>query len=745
MKSFPISTDNSFSGLAASVAGLAEGVMVLDGADKILLCNDGLLRIFGMRASPRGRLFTEVFGRCSPYSAWHSESFYAAVVNNDESASTSITLEKPAGAERYYLLLLVVSGVGEKVRFCLLKHTAESCSCGQLPLFTEKRDREENCFNHFQELVRANAQLRLINAERSAVAQTLRRMESRYRDIFDNAIEGIFQWTPDWHLLSANRAFAKMLGYGTVNDLLRSADNISFHFCLSPETGQELVSELERHNHLIDYELQVARRDGTPLWTSLNARRVPGPGGRTTYYEAFIENISGRKITEEKLIYQAFHDPLTGLANRALFQDRLRMALRRASRQPDYHFAVLALDLDRFKIVNDSFGHGTGDDVLCHTAVSLLSCVREIDTVARLGGDEFAILLEETERNAFAARVAKRIYATLNQSFRVSGQEISVGASIGIVLKAEGYSSADDILRDADIAMYRAKTDRGIGYKVFTRKMREETLENVLFETDLRQGLNAREFRIDYQPIVRMKTGRLFGFEALLRWTRNGGAVSPSSFIPMAEDTGLIRKLGLFAIESVCRQLVEWQRTYSTVFATHLNISARQLIFPGFPKDVRRILERTKVDPALLVFEITESALLDQGGVCLQGIHQLRELGIQFCLDDFGTGFSSLSYLRQLPLACMKVDRSFITDIETNRQSMIIVRNLISLGNELGLSVVVEGVERRSQVEALFAAGCSLAQGFHFARPLPASDAEGWISSSRNAFLVDNSALLVNS
>ena len=573
-----------------------------------------------------------------------------------------------------------------------------------------------------EELMRSNAQLRVENAERSAVAQALRRAESRYRDIFDNATEGIFQWTQDWRLISANRSLARMMGFATVNALF---DNMAdaFHFCYSPAVEKELVGELERKGHIHNFEFQVVRQDGSQVWASMNARRVTGAGGYTEYYEAFIENISSRKLTEEKLVYQAFHDPLTGLANRALFQDRLRMALRRATRQPNYSFAVLYLDLDRFKIVNDSFGHNAGDDVLCHAAVSILSCVREVDTVARFGGDEFAVLIEEMERGSLAVRVAKRIHAVLSQPFSVQGQEINVGASIGIVLKGEEYELPEDILRDADTAMYKAKADRGVCFKVFSQKMREETIESIVFETDLRQGIKTGEFYLDYQPVVNMETNALYGFEALLRWNRKGEPVSPAYFIPVAEDTGLIKSLGLYMIEQVCRQVVEWRRSCSTPFVMHLNISGRQLIFPTFPKDVQNILERTGVDPSLLLFEITESVLLDNGGACIQGIKQIRELGIQFCLDDFGTGFSSLSYLRQLPLTSIKVDRSFINDVESDPHSLVIVRNLMTLGQDLGLSVIVEGLERETQVEALLSAGCVLAQGFYFHRPMTVDSA----------------------
>ena len=577
---------------------------------------------------------------------------------------------------------------------------------------------ERALYEQNQTLLRVNAQLRIENAERSAVLLALRRAELRYRDICDNAIEGIIQWTPDKQLISANMSFARMMGFPTVNALFFDGADRGVQFCSSSSVEREMIADLEQRGEISNFEFQMLRNDGTHLWANMNARRVPGLGGYTSYYEAFVENISSRKLIEEKLIHQAFHDPLTGLANRALFYDRLKMALRRASRQKSYSFAVLYLDLDRFKTVNDSFGHNIGDDVLCHTAVEILACVREVDTVARFGGDEFAILIEEVESGAYALQVAKRIYAALGRPFTCKGLEINIGASIGIVLKGEAYALPENLLRDADTAMYRAKADRSICCKVFSRKMREETLESIIFETDLRKGIKDRNFYMVYQPIISMQTGVLYGFEALLRWNHAGQEISPSRFVPVAEETGMIKKLGLQVIEDVCRQVMEWKKVYSHPFVTHINISGRQLIFPSFPREVQKILDRTGIAPSSLLFEITESVLLDNGGACIQDIHNIRDMGINFCLDDFGTGFSSLSYLRQLPLNCIKIDRSFVADLETDQPSLAIVRNLVSLGRDLGLSIVVEGIERKTQAEALLSVGCGLAQGYFFHRPL---------------------------
>lgn len=712
--------------LFRSVAHMTEGVLVLDEERQIVHSNQAFRRIFQCESPPDGKNFEEVFGPDGMVEGpGYCDRFYRFALTMDHPCSTEISIQRTIQGESvyevYYALFLAWDIRGKKYSICTLKNLNDlvlSDRLRELQQAEMQAAKEQN-----RHLTRLNAHLRIENAERNAVMQALRRSESRYRDIFDNATEGIFQWTPEWRLMSANMSFAKMMGYTTVNALLHSVSGLAFHFCYSPQVERELVTELERKGYIQDFNFQMARHDGTQVWASMNARKVISSEGATTYYEAFIENITVRKMAEEKLVYQAFHDPLTGLANRTLFHDRIRMSLRRAARQPSYGFAVLYLDLDRFKIVNDSFGHTTGDDVLCHAAKGIISCVREVDTVARFGGDEFAILIDNLHDGTTAVNMAKRIHAVLNEPFMVNDQEISIGASTGIVLQAEQYENPEEILRDADTAMYQAKTERGVCFKIFSQKMREETMESIVFETDLRQGLKNNEFYMAYQPIISMHTRQLHGFEALMRWHRRGIAVSPAYFIAVAEETGLIKPLGLFMLEQVCRQAAHWQRQFKEGFVTHLNISGRQLMDPNFPGDVKSVLKRTGVNSSCLVFEITESVLMDSGGSCIQCIKELRELGIRFCLDDFGTGFSSLSYLKQLPICSIKIDRSFVADVETDHDSLVILRNLLTLGHDLKLDVIVEGIEYEGQVNALLSTGCELGQGFHFHRPMPVDNA----------------------
>lgn len=700
----------------------ADSLLVLNAEREIVLCSKAMMEAFVMLDNPSGFAFSAVFGpdaerpQNSPGGVY-SQSFYTAVSQPGGPVSAEVSLEKNGHVERYYLIVFSLELEGELFAVCILKHV-EALPSFDGALQEMRQTLEETVQEQNVELKRINAQLRIENSERSAVVHALRRAESRYRDIFDNATEGIFQWTPGWKLLTSNRSFASMMGYSTVNHLLHSFSERSFRFCCSENVAEDLVAKLEEKGHVSNFELQVIRQDGVPLWASMNARRVVGQSGITIYYEAFIENIADRKSTEEKLLYQAFHDPLTGLANRALFLDRLKMAIRRSSRQPEHKFTVLYLDLDRFKVVNDSFGHNTGDEVLCNAAINIVSCVREIDTVARFGGDEFAVLIEHTERPSMAIRVAKRIYTTLNEPFFIDGQEINIGASVGVLLHAQKYDQAEDILRDADTAMYHAKAGQNTFMRVFSQKMRVDTLASIALEADLRQGVKNDEFFMEYQPIVHMADGSLHGFEALIRWNRREQVVGPADFIPVAEETGLIKGLGLYTIERVCQRIVEWRKACADPFVMHVNISGRQLVFPSFPREVQRIIEHTGVDPKFLRFEITESVFLDNGRACIIGIQQIRELGVHFCLDDFGTGFSSLSYLRRLPLDSIKLDRSFMLEIENDPLSLAIVRNLVCLGNDLGLSVVVEGIERETQVECLMDAGCMLAQGYFFHRPM---------------------------
>lgn len=583
---------------------------------------------------------------------------------------------------------------------------------------------EKSIQERTEELVKVNEQLRQENAERRAIEQALVRAESRYREIVNNSIEGIFQRTSDGRLLSANASMARILGYASVEELLDAYQKPGTRICYTNEMEFAITELLDIRGWVSNLEFQALMQDGSPVWVAMNARRVADSGGETLYYEAFIEDITSRKKTEEKLVYQAFHDPLTGLPNRALFLDRLRMALRRSKRHGEYLFAVLYLDLDRFKNINDSFGHSAGDKMLNHATDKLLQCVREADTVARFGGDEFAVLLADLEKPSQAVLIAKRISAALDESVNFHGQDVSIGASIGIVLSSPEYNTPEDILRDADTAMYKSKMQGRRGYTVFNERMREETVAALALESDLRGAVERKEIEAFYQPLIDLETGQVSGFEALMRWRRGPDVVSPVMFIPIAEETGLIYDLGLEMMRLVCRQIVDWTMLMGHCdFVVHVNISGKQLMAAHFWRDVQEILIETGVNPRQVILEITESVFLDYGSKIISVMNLVRDFGVRFCLDDFGTGFSSLSYLRLLPLESLKVDRSFIVDINTDNYSEAILRNLVTMGSDLGLKVITEGVDQGYQVDALRAVGCRFAQGFYFSEPLPGPEA----------------------
>jgi diguanylate cyclase (GGDEF)-like protein len=425
-----------------------------------------------------------------------------------------------------------------------------------------------------------------------------------------------------------------------------------------------------------------------------------------------------RKRAEVELAHQAMHDALTGLPNRALFYDRLGQALNRVGRL-SAAVAVLFLDLDRFKLVNDSLGHGAGDGLLVSVAERLSDVLRAGDTAARFGGDEFVILCEDVSGEHQAIAIAERIAAELDAPFNVGGDEVFVRTSVGIALATESGARPEALIRDADAAMYRAKERGGGVYEVFDDQMRERAVRRMETENALHRALDRGEFVMHYQPIVQMATGALYGVEALARWQHpQRGLVMPGEFIEAAEETGLIIALGAWAFEASCTQSAAW----GGGVMMSVNLSARQCGHPDLVASFGEILRRTRADPASICLEITETALMEDVDASTATLTALKELGLTLSLDDFGTGYSSLRALRHLPVDVVKIDRSFIAPIEHDPQEAAIVAAVISLSHALGLRTVAEGIETIAQVDRLRALGCDLAQGFYFAKPGPAED-----------------------
>ncbi|MEA3075364.1 MAG: hypothetical protein QOF60_272 [Actinomycetota bacterium] len=446
-------------------------------------------------------------------------------------------------------------------------------------------------------------------------------------------------------------------------------------------------------------------------------------------------DVTERKELEEQLAHQAFHDSLTGLANRALFRNRIEHALARIRRQQN-PIAVLLFDLDAFKTINDSLGHAFGDALLCAVAERLVALLRPSDTPCRLGGDEFAVLVEDLVGGLDATVVAERILEALRVPFLVDGKEVVTAASVGITIASSADHDADDLLRNADVAMYTAKSRGRNRCELFKPSMHQAMLDRLDLEADLRRALDRGEFVLHYQPTVSLASGWISGMEALVRWNSpERGLVPPAMFIPVAEDTGLIVSLGLWVLEEACRQAVAWKHEFGSDAprTMSVNLSARQLQDEGLVADVAAILERSGIRPEHVVLEITESAVMSDAAAMTARLHELKSLGVRLAIDDFGTGYSSMSYLCSFPIDILKIDRSFVHGVRDEPQKMGIVRTIVELGRILDLQTVAEGIELSEEHQQLRDLECDLGQGYWFARPLSVEQAVELLSAQAAA------------
>jgi diguanylate cyclase (GGDEF)-like protein len=487
---------------------------------------------------------------------------------------------------------------------------------------------------------------------------------------------------------------------------------------------RELADHVEGRSPHFQCEYRLRHRNSSFRWMLSRGLAVRNADGRAYRMAGSQTDITDRKQAESQLEHEALHDSLTGLPNRALFLNRLEMALQRTRRDPRNCFAVLFVDLDRFKIINDSLGHRIGDQLLVSLAERLRGCVRVIDTVARLGGDEFAFLMEGVQDFRQVVRTAERLQEELQRSFHVGGHDVFTSGSIGIALGDSAAETPEQVLRDADIATYRAKSQGRGTYAVFDQEMHRDAVSALRLENDLRHGLERREFELHYQPIACIGDGRLCGFEALIRWQHpERGLVLPGLFIPSAEETGLVVPLGAWAIEAACRQAVLWEPLLPPSLAISVNLSARQLAQPDLFVQVREILARTGAPASRLKLEITESVLMADAPAAQEVLLQFqRDLGVSTMIDDFGTGYSSLAYLHQFPIDTLKIDRSFVAHLGNGEDE--IVRAIVNLGKSLGMRVLGEGVETQAQLDTLGRLGCDFAQGYLLAPPLTAGGAE---------------------
>jgi diguanylate cyclase (GGDEF)-like protein len=440
-------------------------------------------------------------------------------------------------------------------------------------------------------------------------------------------------------------------------------------------------------------------------------------------------NITHRKQAEQRIQHMALHDSLTGLPNRALLEDRLGQAIALAQRVHK-HLAVLLLDLDRFKNVNDSFGHSVGDRLLVLVSERLKTCIRKCDTVARLGGDEFAIAVQIADRLEGIELVARKVLDTLSEPFQVEDRELQISASIGICQFPEDGKNAEDLLQFADVAMYEAK-ERGRGrFCFFSPALTEATRREQKLESDLVQACAHDEFEIHYQPIVETKSGRITGMEALLRWRHpEQGLLFPGQFIPKLEELGLIVEVGRWVLRIACRQAVEWQQNGFPPIRVAVNVSSQQFYQGNIAEAVAKVLQETKLDPKFLELELTESQTLDDSDATINIMLALKRLGVSLSLDDFGTGWSSLSYLRRFPIDRIKIDRSFVKDLHSQPAAEEVVKTILTLSRNLGIVCIAEGVETREQQDYFNKHDCAEMQGFYFSRPIPALDVTALLRS----------------
>jgi len=561
-------------------------------------------------------------------------------------------------------------------------------------------------------------------SERMAANEALHEAVRRYRSLFEHATEGIFQTTPEGRYINANPALARIYGHASAAELIAHLHDIPRQLYVQPEQRAEFVRLMQVNGMVRNFESQVYRRDGSIIWISENARAVKDVDGRVQFFEGTVVDITERKQHDAKLEYQASHDSLTGLPNRSLLRDRIEQAIVKARR--DGHLvAVVFVDLDHFKLINDSLGHHVGDRLLLEVADRLVACVRGHDSVARQGGDEFVIVLTEQHDENEIIAVVSRLLEVISQPWIDNGQEYGLSCSIGISCYPQDGAGPDALLRRADAAMYKAKASGRSTYHFYTPGLNQAISERLELENSLRHALERDEFRVYYQPRIEVASGRIIGAEALIRWDcPDKGLIPPDSFISIAEETGLIIPIGQWVLHEACRQNSAWLRAGLPPISVSVNLSPIQFRHAGLVQSVADALQQANLDPAYLELELTESFVMHDAERINVAMQSLKALGVDIAVDDFGTGYSSLSYLKRFPVDRLKVDKSFVRDIDSDPDDAAIVRAIITLGHALGLKVVAEGVETRAHLEFLQQHGCDELQGYYYSRPVPAVEME---------------------
>jgi diguanylate cyclase (GGDEF)-like protein/PAS domain S-box-containing protein len=562
----------------------------------------------------------------------------------------------------------------------------------------------------------------------------LQRIESKYGPLAEGVPSVAYVYEPgiNGQCLYISPSVQRVLGY-TQHDWI--SDGGLWDRLLHPEDADRVIAneaECARSGEALVQEYRISRSDGSVVWIRDEMTVVRGDSGSEPplFYGVFLD-VTDRKRMEAELERLALYDPLTGLPNRALFSDRLAHTIERRGRRQAT--AVYFLDVDRFKRINDSLGHGAGDEVLREVAARIERTLRPEDTVARFGGDEFTVLCESVGGVLEAVGVADRLQREIAQPLRAGGAELRLSASIGIAIAEPGEEpDGSRLVEDADAAMYRAKERGGARTELFDMAMRERAVDALSIEQELSHGLDAGELRLFYQPLVSLETGEMVGAEALIRWEHpERGLLSPDKFLPIAEESGLIVQVGAWAVGEACRRLRDWDRRNGgpSAFGLAVNLSARELTHPDVVSTVLNAVRRSALDPSRITIEVTESTAMADRDSGFRALRELSDAGVRIAIDDFGTGYSSLDHLREMPADILKIDRSFVAGMAANSPDSALVAAAIAMGRALQMEVVAEGIETSEQVADLRELGCPLGQGFLFARPLPPEEIDGLLSA----------------
>lgn len=584
------------------------------------------------------------------------------------------------------------------------------------------RDMNIELEEQIEDLARHQSQLEDEIKLRKDIEANLRSSRLMLEMVMEHIPQYVFWKDTESVYLGGNRNFANAAGLQSTDGLIGKTDHDLPWTDEEAEFFRKVDREvMDNNSPILNLVEVITLYNGDERFVETNKIPLSGDDGDVIGVLGTFQDITDQKIYEEQLTHQAFHDSLTGLPNRALIIERMDRAIHRARRNPELGFAVMLMDLDRFKYVNDSLGHLAGDRLLVELAGRLSDALRSVDTVARLGGDEFAVLLEGFDTAREMVKILRRIMKIVQEPYIIHGSTIHSSASVGVVLGNSSYASPEDILRDADTAMYTIKNRGGGAFKVYTASMRDTVLKTATLQNDLITGLAKDEFVLEYQPIYDITTDKLKGAEALVRWDHPvRGRLSPDEFIPIAEDTGLIVDMGKRILDMACAQAAEWLKVCAEPFYISVNISGKQLRNPTFTTKVSQALDDAKLPPETLALEVTETVLMERADTTLNILRTLKGMGIRLFLDDFGTGYSSLSYLQQFPVDTIKIDRCFVKNLGNGVQGDDeIIKAIMALAQSMNMHVIAEGVEEVIQLKVLKDIQCKLAQGFYYARPMP--------------------------